>query len=319
MGHACPVDAKNGAHNTFVPAALATGSVQLLYGAQATRILRRGDRAVGVVLALAEGDRVIEVACDRVVVAAGAIETPRLLLASGIGNDHVGRHLHGHTKCLVVGVLPHRVPTFRGPGHSIATMDFVHDGSGHPGGGVLFDAFAPYPLQLMAWGDALGAPRWGRGRTEWLGAAVGHIAGAMTMGQEIPVAASRVTLDHARMDRHGVPAVRLHRAVHEASVANLDHLRARCAEWVLEAGAVRVVDVFAHSADRVSPATEHSAGTVRMGDDPGASAADRFGLVHGTGNVTVCDASLHPTNGSVNPTLTIIANAHRVATHLAKG
>jgi len=318
MGHACPVDAKNGAHNTFVPDALATGAVELLYGAQATRILTAGDRATGVRLALAAQERTVEVSCDRVVVAAGAIETPRLLLASGIGNDHVGRHLHGHTKCLVVGILTHDVPTFRGPGHSVATMDFVHDGSGHPGGGVLFDAFAPYPMQLMAWGDALGAPRWGSGRTAWIGRALGHIAGAMTMGQEIPVAESRVTLDAALTDRSGVPAVRLHRAAHEASGTNLAYLRERCEEWLREAGAARVVDVFAGapSAGRLSPATEHSAGTVRMGDDPRSSAADRFGLVHGMRNVTVCDGSLHPTNGSVNPTLTLIANAHRVATHL---
>jgi choline dehydrogenase-like flavoprotein len=38
--------------------------------------------------------------------------------------------------------------------------------------------------------------------------------------------------------------------------------------------------------------------------------------VHGASRVVVCDSSLHPTNGSVNPTLTIVANAFRVAEHL---
>ena len=50
-----------------------------------------------------------------------------------------------------------------------------------------------------------------------------------------------------------------------------------------------------------------------MGDDQAQSACDPFGRVHGTENVYVADASLHPTNGSVNPALTVMANAYRVA------
>ncbi len=53
-----------------------------------------------------------------------------------------------------------------------------------------------------------------------------------------------------------------------------------------------------------------------MGDDPRRSACDPNGRVHGTDNVYVADASLHPTNGSVNPALTVMANAFRVADRL---
>ena len=54
-----------------------------------------------------------------------------------------------------------------------------------------------------------------------------------------------------------------------------------------------------------------------MGDDPATSACDRWGRLHGTRNVYVADASLHPTNGSVNPGLTVMANAFRIAEHLS--
>jgi choline dehydrogenase-like flavoprotein len=61
------------------------------------------------------------------------------------------------------------------------------------------------------------------------------------------------------------------------------------------------------------PVNEHSAGTCRLAEDPAHSACDPSGRLHGVDNVWVADASLHPTNGSVNPGLTVLANAFRVA------
>ena len=87
------------------------------------------------------------------------------------------------------------------------------------------------------------------------------------------------------------------------------------ARWLEAAGARGI-----HHQQRGSTATaagEHSCGTARMSDDPATGATDRHGRLWGSSRVVVCDSSLHPTNGSVNPTLTIVANALRVAEHLA--
>jgi choline dehydrogenase-like flavoprotein len=84
--------------------------------------------------------------------------------------------------------------------------------------------------------------------------------------------------------------------------------------WLEAAGARGI-----HHQQRGSTATaagEHSCGTARMSDDPATGATDRHGRLWGSSRVVVCDSSLHPTNGSVNPTLTIVANALRVAEHL---
>jgi choline dehydrogenase-like flavoprotein len=54
-----------------------------------------------------------------------------------------------------------------------------------------------------------------------------------------------------------------------------------------------------------------------MASSPADGATDPFGRLWGSRRVVVCDSSLHPTNGSVNPTLTIVANAYRVAEALA--
>ncbi len=84
VGHACPVNAKNGSHNTFLPRAAATGNCDVLYDAEVVEV-RDGRGEAGVTLmANASGEPVrIDVRAEVVVVAAGAVETPRLLLASG--------------------------------------------------------------------------------------------------------------------------------------------------------------------------------------------------------------------------------------------
>ncbi|GMA94704.1 hypothetical protein GCM10025881_15280 [Pseudolysinimonas kribbensis] len=115
VGFACHAGAKNGAHNTAIPRALATGRCDLLPLVQAERLLLDDSGAVvGVALASAEGGRVQrrEVRAGRIVVAAGAIETARLLLNStgpgasrGVGNDHdqVGRNLQAHVYAGSIG------------------------------------------------------------------------------------------------------------------------------------------------------------------------------------------------------------------------
>jgi choline dehydrogenase-like flavoprotein len=63
--------------------------------------------------------------------------------------------------------------------------------------------------------------------------------------------------------------------------------------------------------------TAHQAGTLRFGDDPATSVLDLNCKAHGIDNLYVTDASFFPSIGAVNPTLTIIANALRVGTHIA--
>jgi choline dehydrogenase-like flavoprotein len=62
--------------------------------------------------------------------------------------------------------------------------------------------------------------------------------------------------------------------------------------------------------------TAHQAGTCRFGADPSQSVLDLDCKAHELDNLYVTDASFFPSIGSVNPTLTIIANALRVADHL---
>ena len=166
LGHASPVNAKNGTHNTVIPRALATGNCDLLVSAPGG-----GDRALGrcrrarCVLVVGGVER--EVRCGRVVVCAGPVETPRLLLVSGLGGPAVGTNLHSHSFTMIYGTAREPLERFQGPGHSVATLDFVHRDGEAWGGGVLFDAptLLPAVAAQAAAGSAspLGAPSTRRG------------------------------------------------------------------------------------------------------------------------------------------------------------
>lgn len=64
--------------------------------------------------------------------------------------------------------------------------------------------------------------------------------------------------------------------------------------------------------------TAHQNGTIRFGNDPKTSALDKYCKAHDVDNLYVVDGSFFPSSSSVNPSLTIIANAFRVGDHLLK-
>jgi choline dehydrogenase-like flavoprotein len=63
----------------------------------------------------------------------------------------------------------------------------------------------------------------------------------------------------------------------------------------------------------------HALGTVRMGTDPHLHPVDPAGRVRGLANLWITDGSLFPTSAAVNPSLTIAANAHRIAGRIVGG
>ena len=118
------------------------------------------------------------------------------------------------------------------------------------------------------------------------------------------------------VDRFGLPVARLEGAQHAETLRTAEVMRERAAEWMHASGARRV---WTTPIGNALTAGQHQAGTCRMGDDPSTSVTDAWGRVHGHDNLWVMDASLHVTNGPVNPVLTIFALAFRSAEHLAAG
>jgi choline dehydrogenase-like flavoprotein len=132
--------------------------------------------------------------------------------------------------------------------------------------------------------------------------------------QEVTSAESRVRVDRSVVDGHGVPVVRLSGGLHPNDLAAQRLLGERAADWLRAAGATTAVAYGPPRADLPSSG-QHQAGTCRMGTDPRTSVTDPNGCVWGHDNLRVVDASVHVTNGGVNPVLTVFANALRVMHH----
>jgi len=325
VGFACPTEARGGTANTMIPRALASGNCRLVTGAQASRIEideRGRARAVHFFHDAGGEPGARRIETDLVVVAAGAIETARLLLLSrdarhpdGLGNrfDQVGRHLQGHVYCGAFGLHPERIRSSIGPGNALATCDFNHGTPGIIGGGMLANE-SPFPLylSLFFWP---GLPRWGAASKDAMAKAYQHTLIVMGPIQEIPNAEARVVLDPQVRDRWGLPVVRLRGQLHPASLAPARMLRGRAEEWLTAADVADPRSFIAADPQGLT-ASQHQAGTCRMGGDPQRSVTDASGRVHGHENLYVADASLHVTNGGFNPVLTVMANAFRVSAEI---
>jgi choline dehydrogenase-like flavoprotein len=330
VGFACPVEAKNGSHNTTLVRAAATGRLDLLLATRAERLTvdHRGRVAVVVLVAEVEGTRWrTEVAATDVVVAAGAVESARLLLCStsdqephGLGNnaDQVGRHLQGHLYAGALGVFDEPVNDYVGPGPSIATNDFRHHnrdggGGGLVGGGMIANEFVPTPVGSFLYLSQAGllglhGPSAKNGM-RYLVPRMQRVVGPV---QEVTSAASRVRLDPSVTDSLGIPVAQLSGRLHVEDHRTSSYLGERAAEWLRASGATTVV-LNGRRADELGPSSgQHQAGSCRMGTDPAHSVTDPYGRVWGHDNLRVVDGSLHVTNGGVNPVLTIFANAYRI-------
>lgn len=305
----CKIEAKNDLSVTVLPAAQARGAY-LLPGTIALDLRWEGDRVTGVRCLDTDSKTRFEVACDICVVAAGAIPSAALLLRSGLrhagpGGEMIGCNLMRHCSGIVLGFFPHETNPERAFHKQVAITDFYygHPSGGGPGGpwGMLQGLQVPPPEYIQAEAPfpvgAIGAATSGR-----------HIY-VMCIGHDRPSSANRVELDGSRTDPFGLPVIRV---VHRYAAQDLAGRRAlyrEAARVLRRAGAVfrgrKPIDTFSHAV-----------GTCRMGDDPRSSVVDPWCRFHPLRNLFVVDSSVMPSSAAVNPSLTIAANALRVAAHL---
>lgn len=242
-----------------------------------------------------------------------------MLLISGIGNQHdqVGRYLQAHPYAGAVGIFDDVVQDYVGPGPSISTTDFRHGNPEIAGGGILANEFVATPVEAWQKLTAAGlVPTWGKESVEAMKQLYSRVVFVMGPLQQVPNPESRVGLAALR-DAAGMPVAQLPATdLHPTDVRGMHFLSERAAEWLAASGA-RTVRVL-RGRTRQANAGQHQAGTARMGTDPASSVTDVRGRVWGQENVSIADGSLHVTNGGVNPVLTIMALAWRVAQGMAE-
>jgi choline dehydrogenase-like flavoprotein len=278
--YGCPTNAKQHVGVTYVPKAHAAGATTYT-GVTARRI------ACGVEASTPRGGR-LEVAAARVVVAAGAIHTPALLARNGLGNEHLGRHLSLHPATAGFAVMPEVIDMARGVPQAYFIDEFADDG-------IMLEGIAGPPDYV-----AMGLPVTGERHRELMDS-YRHLA---QFGLMIS--------DDSRGRVHSIggrPVVRYDlTATDKARVrTGLDRL----AELFRAAGATSVLLPEPHKLMAF-----HPLGSARMDARPGHGVLDADQRVRGTEHVFVCDGSAVPSSLGVNPQITIMTLATRLAHHL---
>lgn len=331
--YGCPIEAK-GDPVAMLRAALATGRCRVQPLSHVSEILLDGTgrRARGVRYLDARG-AAHEVSARHVVLAAGAFETPRLLLRSDLGNSSglVGRHLMYHFQTFAIGLFPFPLHAHRG-----RSVTHLHDDPIVPDGAAAAaarDAGLPWIRGGIVEHGGAGQPvteavHLPPGEAHSRGMLRSQMRDRMwvfTMqGEDLPQAENRVDLDPAVRDLWGFPAGRAtYRSHPHEAVASTHHgprleavLRRMGAHTTFTASSPPLPDA-APAVDRLAPASRHVMGTCRMGADPRTSVVDPWQRFHDVENVVCTDSSVFPTSAGYGPTLTLVALALRASRALA--
>ena len=312
----CPHNAKLSVDISYLPRAVKAGA-QLWSHCLVERISTTGGRAVGVtgrVLSRPDarpGGR-LTVHAKRVVLAAGAWHTPLLLRSSGLGpRRHVGRNLTLHPGFRVLARFDEPVRGWRGALQSAWSDHYEHEGL------TMTSLFVPVGV--------LGATMPGVGVEHTDNAArIDHLAmfggiihdsGGGTVHRG-PGREPFVTYRMSKEDRARIPVLVRHMAdIFFAAGAKECFLPVLGLRGVTADG-LRKVELEKVPGRRIECASQHPLGSCQMGASAERGAVDGDGKVFGVDGLWIADGSVLPTSLGVNPQLSIMSVATRVAWRL---
>ena len=355
----CPFGCRRGSKRSGIRVHLATAfqaGARIVPRVRVTRVLVEAGRAVGVegnaiapdpatgepiADASAPGGvriRRLIVRAPQVVLAAGALRTPAVLQGSGLDHPAVGRHLRIHPVPVIASIMPTPVEMWRGTMQAVRSAQFGDRASDHE----------PYVIESApghAGLIALAMPWEGAAAHQAVMAKVRSIAPFIAVtrdsgeGRTSLTRAGRVRIDY-RLDTRGVATLRhalgsMARIARAAGGRDVMAVGSRSA-WFRDADTageaawgryLGELASFDFGPNRGTVLSAHQMGTARMGASPADHACDPAGRVRAGGRddtviagLYVADTSLFPTGLGVNPMLTVMALARRVArTVLAEG
>jgi choline dehydrogenase-like flavoprotein len=297
-GFPCRLGAKSDAETCAIDPAIATGRARLATGMRVRRLVTDGSGRRVERLDVDGPSGPVTVQGGRFVLAAGAVNSAALLLASagaqhpaGLANSsgQVGRNfmMHNNAHIVAVDVGRRNDVTFQ---KTLSVNDWYHDGG---------DGFPLGAMQLI--GKVQGVMMKGAAPRGVPRAILDRVAGRsvewLIMGEDLPSPDSRVTLDAAGR----ITTARVARGVRSHRL-----LLARAKRLLRSAGYDAILtqhfDIAMNS---------HQCGTVVSGADPATSVLDPWCKAHDLENLWVVDGGFFPSSAAMNPALTIAAQALR--------
>ncbi|HEV2145988.1 MAG TPA: GMC family oxidoreductase [Longimicrobiaceae bacterium] len=310
----CSTNAKQSALVTWIPRAVEHGA-EIRDLAMVGRIETGADGRAAGVLYHRDGEWRRQRA-KHVVAAGYSIETPRLLLNSATprfphglanGSGLVGKGLMVHSNHGVWGIMDEEVRCYKGPPVMTITEHWNYTDEGKDfHGGYQFGSQGPLP---RAWAQATAAGRglWGMELREEM-TRYNHVAGLKMVGEVEPRECNRVELAD-ETDPLGLPIPRITFSYSDNDRRLIRHAVDFMRQTLEAAGGKETwADVD----------TAHLMGGCPMGSDPERSVTDPYGRTWEIPNLWICDGSLFPTGGGVNPSATIMALACRTGDRIAE-
>ncbi len=318
-GFGCRTGAKQGTMKTFLPDAVGAGA-RIYTRCDVRRVVIHDGAATGVV-AECNGHR-LTVKAKAVVAAGGSIETPALLLRSGLRGE-VGRNLRLHPGTAPWALFDEDVRMWEGTTMARYCAEFRDADGGY---GPIFETVPVHP----------GA---GGAAYPWLSAKQHHeLMGNFAKVSFVAVLPRDETAGRVRIRKDGMPKVDYkldsndQRRIVEGWVNAGKILEAAGARRVFSPHPVPIeyvpgpgaherwaeeVRAVGFSKQRVNSFSYHQMGSCRMGVDPTTSAVGADNESHEVRNLFVTDASTFPTASGVNPMVSIYGIAHRAARKIA--
>ncbi len=306
----CATNAKQSVLLTWLPRALAAGA-EIRDLAMVGRIEHDARGRVSGVEYHRQGRWRFQKA-KNVVVAGYAIETPRLLLNSasasfpdGLANSSglVGKNLMVQSNQAVWGLMDHEIRSYKGPPSLAITEHWNYcDTNKDFFGGYCYMSQGPLPI---VWANVQAAKRglWGQRLLDEM-EKYNHQVGLKMVGECLPQERNRVTLAD-ETDQYGLKIPRVTYSYCDNDKRMIRHALRFMRTALQAADATQIWDE--------TDDTCHLNGTARMGDHPATSVVNADCRSWDIPNLWICDGSVFPTVGGVNPSLTIQAIACRTA------
>ena len=310
-GFACAVQAKNDLSTVLIPKLQQSG-LELVTNTTAVRLEHQDGHVTRVACVRKPSGELVHFSGRTIALAAGALSTPRLLLASGLdrvnpAGDVIGRYLMRHCNSVVMGLFNAPPAPNREFHKQIGIHDyyFGHPTVDKPRGrlGCLQQFATPEPALVRAFLPL--------GLGHLVAPIVSRTTGFIVMAEDRPRAENRITIATPPAGPSGMdlPRATISHNYDARDLAARDALVKAARRILKRAGAIAT---YAHPIKTFS----HALGTVRLGTTPTTSPLDETGAFRGLSNLYVTDASALPRSAGVNPSLTIAANALRTGAQI---
>ena len=321
----CPRGDKGSVDITFVAQAIASGRCTVQAQCHVTEIIPGSDDHVASISWIDATGAKHNMKPRALVLACGAVQTPRLLLSNanahapnGLGNEsgQVGRNFMETLAWTSSALHPESLGSHRGvPADGICWDYNAPDAVPDTPGGVRFSVG-------MAEMDLTGpinyarrvASGWGHAHRAAMRNSFGHALSVGAVGEFLPNAGTYIDLDPVARDAQGQAIARIHSRIDADALRRLNFMRGKSREILQAAGCGKPFEEFG-TYDTFN--ATHVFGSCRMGSDPRNAVVDPHCRSHRWRNLFIVDASIFPSSGGgESPSLTIEALAIRAAAHL---